>query len=73
MRIALNWFRADDSCLRANKLSESVQQLGYGLDGPSFESQRGGKKASLFSKTVQTDSGAHPTSYSMGTGVISLW
>ena len=37
---------------------------GYGLDGPGIESQWGWD----FSATVQTDSRAHPASYTMGTG-----
>ena len=36
---------------------------GYGLDGPRIESRLGGR----FSTTVQTDPGAHPASYTMGT------
>jgi hypothetical protein len=37
---------------------------GYGLDGPGIESQWGAK----FSAPVQTGSGAHPASCTMGTG-----
>jgi hypothetical protein len=36
---------------------------GYGLDGPGIESRWGG-----FFAHVQTDSGAHPASCTMGTG-----
>ena len=36
----------------------------YGLDGPVIESQWGG----AFSASVQTDPGAQPASYTMGTG-----
>jgi hypothetical protein len=36
----------------------------YGLDGPGIESLWG----AIFSAPVQTDSEAHPTSYTMGTG-----
>ena len=37
---------------------------GYGLDGPGIESQWGRR----FSAPVQTGPGAHPASYTMGTG-----
>ena len=36
----------------------------YGLDGPGMESQWGAR----FSAPVQTRPGAHPASYTMGTG-----
>ena len=36
----------------------------YGLDGPGIESLWGAR----FSTTVQTDSGAHPASYTISTG-----
>ena len=36
----------------------------YGLDGPGIESQWGAR----FSAPVQTGPGAHPASYTMGTG-----
>jgi len=36
---------------------------GYGLDGPGIESRWG----AIFSAPVQTDPGAHPASYTMGT------
>ena len=36
----------------------------YGLDGPGIESQWGAR----FSAPVQTGSGSHPASYTMGTG-----
>ena len=36
----------------------------YGLDGPGIESRWGAR----FSAPVQTGPGAHPTSYTMGTG-----
>ena len=36
----------------------------YGLDGPGLELRWGAK----FSATVQTGPGAHPASYTMGTG-----
>jgi len=36
----------------------------YGLDGPGIESQWGTR----FSAPVQTGPGAHPASYTMGTG-----
>ena len=36
----------------------------YGQDGPAIETWW----AAIFSTPVQTDSGAHPTSYAMGTG-----
>jgi hypothetical protein len=36
----------------------------YGLDGPGIASQWGAK----FSAPVQSGPGAHPTSYTMGTG-----
>jgi hypothetical protein len=39
----------------------------YGLDGPGIESRWGAR----FSKPVQTGPGAHPTSYTMGTGSLS--
>jgi hypothetical protein len=38
----------------------------YGLDGPGIETQW----RSRFSATVQTGSGAHPASYTMGTGAF---
>jgi len=38
----------------------------YGLDGPVIESRRGGE--ARFSATFQTGPGAHPASYTMGTG-----
>ena len=37
---------------------------GYGLDGPGIESRLGAR----FSAPVQTGPGAHPASYTMGTG-----
>ena len=42
----------------------SVQLLGNGLDGPGFESRQG--QVNLL-QNVQTNSGVHPVSYSMGT------
>ena len=36
----------------------------YGLDGPGIETRLGAR----FSATVQTGPGAHPASYTMGTG-----
>ena len=36
----------------------------YGLDGPGIEYQWGAR----FSAPVQTDPGAHPASYTVGTG-----
>jgi len=42
----------------------------YALDSSGFESQEG-QEIFLFSKTVQTESGAHPASHSIGTGVLS--
>ena len=38
----------------------------YGLDGPGIESRLGAR----FSASVQTGPGAHPTSYTMGTGSV---
>ena len=38
----------------------------YGLDGPGIESQRWAR----FSAPVQTGPGAHPASYTMGTGTF---
>ena len=38
----------------------------YGLDGPGIESRWGAK----FSALVQTGPGAHPASYTMGTGAF---
>jgi hypothetical protein len=44
---------------------------GYGLDGPGLEFwQR--QDISLI-HIVQSGSGAHPTSYSIRTGVFSIW
>jgi hypothetical protein len=40
---------------------------GYGLDGPGIESQWGAR----FSAPVQIGPGAHPSSYTMGTGSLS--
>ena len=39
---------------------------GYGLDGPGIESRWGAR----FSAPVQTGLGAHPASYTMGTGIF---
>jgi hypothetical protein len=39
----------------------------YGLEGPEIESQWGAR----FSAPVQTGPGAHPTSYTVGTGSVS--
>jgi hypothetical protein len=39
----------------------------YGLDGPGIES----RWEVRFSASVQTDPGAHPASYKMGTGSLS--
>ena len=39
----------------------------YGLDGPGIESRWGAR----FSAPIQTVPGAHPTSYTMGTGSLS--
>jgi hypothetical protein len=39
----------------------------YGLDGPGIESGWGAR----ISAPVQTGSGAHPASYTMGTGSLS--
>ena len=38
----------------------------YGLDGPGIESQWGAR----FSAPIQTGRGAHPASYTMGTGSL---
>ena len=38
----------------------------YGLDGPGIESRWGAR----FSASVQTGPGAHPASYTMGTGSL---
>jgi hypothetical protein len=40
---------------------------GYGLDGPEYESRFGAR----FSTPVQTVPGAHPASYTLGTGSLS--
>jgi hypothetical protein len=42
----------------------------YALDSSGFESQQG-QEIFLFSKTVQTESGAHSTSHAIGTGFLS--
>jgi hypothetical protein len=42
----------------------------YGLDGPGFESRQR-QEIFLFSNTVQNGPGAHPASYTMGTGYLS--
>ena len=42
----------------------------YALDSSGFESQQR-HEIFLFSKTVQIESGAHPASHSIGTGVLS--
>ena len=39
----------------------------YGLDGPGIESRWGGAR---FSVPVETGPGAHPASYTMGTGSL---
>jgi hypothetical protein len=39
----------------------------YGLDGPEIESRWGAR----FSAPAQTGPGAHPASYTMGTGSLS--
>jgi hypothetical protein len=38
----------------------------YGMDGPGIESLWGAR----FSAPVETDSGAHPASYTIGTGSV---
>jgi len=45
---------------------ELVKKLGYMVDNPRFQTQKR-QVIFLFSKT----SGAHPTSYTMGTGELS--
>ena len=40
----------------------------YGLDGPGIESRWGGAR---FCAPAQTGPGAHPASYTMGTGFFS--
>jgi hypothetical protein len=42
-----------------------VLEARYGLDGPGIESQWGGGD---FPPPIQTGPGAHPSSYTMGTG-----
>ena len=49
----------------------------YGLDDPGIESRWGGAR---FSSRVQTGPGAHPASYTMGTGsfpvltlIVLMW
>ena len=44
----------------------AVERLRYGLDGPGIKSPWGAR----FSAPVQTCSGAHPASYTMGTGSL---
>ena len=44
--------------------SSVLIEIRYGLDGPVIESRRGAR----FSAPVQTGPGAHPASYTMGTG-----
>ena len=41
----------------------------YGLDGPGIES----RWRARFSAPVHTSPGAHPASYTMGTGSLSGW
>jgi len=60
------------SCQGANKHSESVAQLGYGLDIPGFRIPAGRQEDFTFFKTVQTESGAHPISYSKCNGITCL-
>lgn len=48
--------------------SEICIQSSYGLNGPWIKSPAGTRDF-LFSKTIQTDSGAHLASYSISTGV----
>jgi len=49
---------------------DSVVGIGtcYDLEGPGIESRQG----SRFSAPLQTSPGAHPASYTMGTGTFSL-
>jgi hypothetical protein len=53
------------------RITQSVQQVGYGLDSPGFESQQEARYFAYL-QNVQTGSGAHPASYSKGTVVLSL-
>ena len=46
--------------------SSAVIATRYALDGPGIESRWGAR----FSAPVQPDSGAHPASYTMGTGYL---
>jgi hypothetical protein len=55
-----------DSDLHRYRPGSSVGiATGYGLDGPGIESRWGGER---FSAPVQTRSGGHPASCTMGTG-----
>jgi hypothetical protein len=49
---------------RVNFTLNTVLKFGYGLDGPGIESRWGAR----FSAPVRTGPGAHPASYTMGTG-----
>ena len=42
-------------------------ETSYGLDGPGIELRYG----AMFSAPVQTGPGAHPATYTMGTGSLS--
>jgi hypothetical protein len=60
--------------MKPNDTAQSVQQLGYGMDvrGTMVRLPAEARDSSLL-QTVQTGSEAHPASYSIGTGALSLW
>jgi hypothetical protein len=60
--VSLTQFR-DEAGFTHNDIVKSTR---YGLDGPGIESRWGTK----FSAAVQTGPGAHPASYTMGTGSL---
>jgi hypothetical protein len=62
----------EDNCstlARTNQYSILGIAASYRPDGLGFESQQG--LGFPFSKTIQTCSGAHPASHSLGPGILS--
>jgi hypothetical protein len=57
-------FSSSGTCYNVGRDSSVGIATRYGLDGPGIESRCGAR----FSAPVLTDPGAHPASYTMGTG-----
>jgi hypothetical protein len=53
---------------RRARVAQSVQKLGYGMDNRGSVPARGNDGSFSLQHCVQTGSGAHPSSYPMGTG-----